>query len=111
MKRVVLIIATALAVLVGVPPVIAAEAVANYSTKDGDLLVLIDAPCTTTLGVFASMPEDLRPEFKAAALRWQGAVLEACWALSEDGKHLLVDQNGATGIVEGGPFQPHGDPL
>lgn len=111
MKRVILIVATALAVLVGVPPVIAAEKVSSFSTENGDLIVLIDAPCTATLGVLANVPEDIRAKLKAAVVRFNGQALEACWGLTEDNKHFIIDQTGDVGVIEGSAFQPQGDPL
>ena len=111
MKRAIVIAAATLAVVLGVPPVLAVEKVSSFTAPNGDIVVLLDAPCTATLGVFAQAPAEDLAKLKAAAVRFNGQVLEACWLIVDDDKHFIIDQTGDAGIIEGSPFQPQGDPL
>lgn len=80
--------------------------VRTYQSKDGDVLVLLDAPCASVKGALEHLIPDLRPELKAAHILWKGKTHDACWVKQEDGSTLVVDDTGDAGTVEGGAFSP-----
>lgn len=65
---------------------------------DRGTLTVTLLPCETVAGVFATMPEALRKEFKAAKLIWDDKLYEACWTHS-GATITVVDETGDGGEV------------
>ena len=87
------------------PSIVFSQQAKTYTNGEGDSVILYEAPCTTTAGFFEDMPDNLRPQFKAAFVRWNGTEYQACWVLSHE-KHFIVDETGDRGFIEDGPFSP-----
>lgn len=72
----------------------------------GNFVQLIDAPCTATGGVFATMPDTARPAFKAAVVRWQGKDYAACWRPTDAHHVWVIDESGDNGHLPLHAFTP-----
>lgn len=79
-----------------------------FVAPTGSTLRLHDAPCVSTTGALATMPPDVRGQFKAATVVVEGQKFDACWA-DVGGATFIVDELGGQGAVEGSPFKPARD--
>ena len=66
--------------------------------------ITLDA-CTTKAGAFADMPEDLRSEFMAAKILWDGKNYAACWKALDAATVYLVDETGDAGAIPASVFK------
>ncbi len=58
-----------------------------------------DTPCTTKAGVFAELPDVLRPKFKAAEVLWDGKKYDACWTDLDPANVYVIDEAGDAGAI------------
>lgn len=79
-------------------------AAATMKGADGDYARLFDEPCTTTAGVFATMPEELRPMFKAAEVMFKGKLYAACYLPGE--QVYFIDEEGDEYYINNDAFVP-----
>ena len=85
---------------------VSAFAFGASTAKDADTEVrLEDGPCVTTAGVFANMPDEIRPTFKAAHVRWQGKDYAACWSMVDERTVYVVDESGDAGALPKSAFK------
>lgn len=89
----------ALALLCG--PAIAEDAVARNGK---DAIRITDAPCPAS--ILALTPEGTRGFFRAAFAVLDGKSWDACWALLNDGRILLLYSDGDQGMVSSQMFKP-----
>ena len=71
-----------------------------YKGGDGTSVQIFLDPCTTTKGIFSTLEDANRPDWRRAEVTFQGKTLEACWAEGRDPSTVvLVDETGDAGPV------------